>query len=151
MFSNWPEWLSKSPYVRRRVMKIWRVLLRMQRASLAYGMLVVRGKDDRVLLLASASGELQLPVKELDGWLPIATQIEEWLGKLLPHASKPCLVSIDGSPGREGVCFIYTAKFEDDTRRGSELWLEPNAAASALNRREGQLLLRCINIPLAAV
>ena len=62
---NWPEWLSKSPYVRRRVMKIWRALLRMQRASLALRDFGDTRKGRSHSSPGSASGELKLPAKEL--------------------------------------------------------------------------------------
>ena len=151
MLSNLPEWLSQSPRTRRKVMTLWRALLRVERARLAFGILVLCGKDDRVLLLPGTSGAPKLPVKELDGWVPIPKQIVAWLAELWPGASKPALVSIDGSAGREGVFFIYTARLQGDTPTGSELWLEPHAAACALENMERRVVLRCANIPLSGI
>ena len=76
MLSNLPEWLSQSPRTRRKVMTLWRALLRVERARLAFGILVLRGKDDRVLPSPEPLAAPKLPVKELDGWVPIPTQIE---------------------------------------------------------------------------
>ena len=94
---------SRSPFIRRRVIKLWRVLLRVQRASLANAVLVLRRHDGHILVLPSPSGGLRLPVKQLDAWIPIATQVEAWLGQLLEEKSTPSLVAIDahrpkGSP-----------------------------------------------------
>ena len=49
MLSNLPEWLSQSPRRRRRMMTLWRALLRVQRARLAVWHLGTTRKDDRVL------------------------------------------------------------------------------------------------------
>jgi len=141
MFAQWPGWLSKSPSVRRRVIKLWRVLLRMQRATLANAVLVLRRRDGRVLVLPSPSGGLRLPVKQLDAWVPITTQVETWLGQLLPAYSMPSLVAIDGTPGQEGVTFLYAATTESlFAHGGDELWLETDVAASSLSGEDGRLL-----------
>jgi hypothetical protein len=144
MFSQWPTWLSRWPFVRRSVIKFWRVLLRIQRASLAKAVLVVRRQDDLILVFASPSGELQLPDKQLDAWVPITTQVEEWLDQLLPQASAPSLVSVDGTPGSEGVTFLYTAKGEAvHTQSGEGTWLHPDIAAVRLGSRDNRLLCLC--------
>jgi hypothetical protein len=143
MFAEWPSWLSRSPSIRRRVIKLWRVLLRMQRASLANAVLVLRRRDGRVLVLPSPSGGLRLPVKQLDAWIPIAAQVEEWLGELLQEKSKPSLVAIDGTPAEE-VTFIYVATAASPSAKtGDQLWLDTDVAASSLGNEDGRLLRLC--------
>jgi hypothetical protein len=152
MRSDWRETLSESPRIRRKVMKVWRALLRLERATLAYGILVLRRNDDRLLLLQSPTGESHLPFKELEGWSPIPDQIEDWLAELRPkEALKPKLVCVDGTPDHDGVCFVYTASIQDDTREGGELWLSPHEAASILGERERRLFQRCANIPSSSL
>jgi hypothetical protein len=144
MFAEWPSWLSRSPSIRRRVIKLWRVLLRMQRACLANAVLVLRRRDGRVLVLPSPSGGLRLPVKQLDAWIPIAAQVEEWLGELLQEKSKPSLVAIDGTPAEE-VTFIYvaTADASQSAKTDDQLWLDTDVAASSLRDEDGRLLRLC--------
>jgi len=144
MFSQWPTWLSRWPFVRRPVIKFWRLLLRIQRATLAKAVLVVCRQDDLILVFASPSGELQLPYKQLDAWVPITTQVEEWLDQLLPQASRPSLVSVDGTPGSEGITFLYTAKGAAvHTESGEGTWLHPDIAAVRLGSRDNRLLCLC--------
>jgi hypothetical protein len=134
------------------VMKVWRAVLRLERATLAHGILVLRRNDDRLLLLHSPTGESHLPIKELEGWSPICEQIGEWLAELRPkEAPRPTLVCVDGTPGHDGVCFVYTARIQDDTRRGGELWLAPHEAASILGERERRLVQRCANMPSSSL
>jgi len=143
MFAEWPSWLSRSPFIRRRVIKLWRVLLRMQRASLANAVLVVRRRDGRVLVLPSPSGGLRLPVKHLDAWIPIAAQVEEWLGQLLQEKSTPSLVAIDGTPAEE-VTFVYVATAASPSvKTGDQLWLDTDVAGSSLRDVDGRLLRLC--------
>ena len=67
----------------------WRVLLRVQRSTLASAVLVVRRHDGRVLALASTSGELRLPLKELDGWKAVPRKLRSgstsWWSKGKPR------------------------------------------------------------------
>jgi hypothetical protein len=143
MFAEWPSWLSRSPFLRRRVIKLWRVLLRMQRASLANAVLVLRGRDGRVLVIQSPSGRFQLPVKQLDAWIPIATQVEEWLHQLLQERPTPTLVAIDGTPAEE-VTFVYVATAAlPSVKTGDQLWLDTDAATSSLRNEDGRLLRLC--------
>ena len=144
MFSQWPTWLFRWPFVRRSVIKFWRLLLRIQRATLAKAVLVVCRQDDLILVFASQSGELQLPYKQLDAWVPITTQVEEWLDQLLPQASTPSLVSVDGTPGREGITFLYTAKGASvHTKSGEGTWLHPDIAAVRLSSGDNRLICLC--------
>jgi hypothetical protein len=107
MFNQWPSWLSHSPRVRRTVIRLWRVLLRVQRATLANAVVVIRRQDGRLLTVASTSGELKLPTKELDGWRAVTTQVDEWLEELQPSRT-PKLEAIDGRPGhfRCDLCLL---------------------------------------------
>ena len=79
MLDELNNWVFRSRFRRRALIKAWRMLLRAQRATLANAVLVVRRQDGWVLALASTSGELRLPLKELDGWKAVTTQVEEWL------------------------------------------------------------------------
>jgi hypothetical protein len=143
MFAEWPSWLSRSPFLRRRVIKLWRVLLRMQRASLANAVLVLRRRDGRVLVLPSPSGGLRLPVKQLDAWIPIAAQVEEWLSQMLQEKSTPLLVAIDGTPSEE-VTFVYAATAASPSAKtDDQLWLDTDVAASSLRDEDGRLLRLC--------
>jgi hypothetical protein len=145
MLSEWPGWISRYPAVRRPAIKLWRVLLRVQRATFANAVLVVRKSDGRVLVLPSSSGNLRLPVKQLHAWGPIPTQVEEWLEQLLHQRSTPSLVAIDGTPGQKGVTFLYAAILEAPMEKGDALWLEPDVAASGLGGNDSRLLLFCAN------
>jgi hypothetical protein len=94
--------------------------------------------------LPSLSGQLRLPERQLDAWIPITTQVEELLGQLTQERSTPSLVAVDGTPGREGVTFLYTAIVESALAgSGDELWLEPDIAASMLGSHDSQLLRLC--------
>ena len=61
MFDQWPRWLSRSPRIRRLAIKTWRLFLRVQRATLAKAVLVVRRQDGRVLTFSSGPGEHGYP------------------------------------------------------------------------------------------
>jgi hypothetical protein len=116
----------------------------MQRATFANAVLVVRRPDGRLLALPSPSGRLRLPDKQLDAWIPITTQVEEWLEQLLHQGSKPSLVVVDGTPGQKGVTFLYAATIESALAESSEeVWLEPDGAASGLSSKHSRLLLLC--------
>jgi hypothetical protein len=142
MLDKWGNWVFRSRFRRRTLIKAWRVFLRVQRATLANAVLVVRRQDGHVLGLPSTSGELRLPVKELDGWKEVTTQVEEWLEQLLRQRQTPKLVAIEGAPGRQGVTFIYCAEvgaaFPDDA---SGVWLAPEVALPTLPSGDHRLLL----------
>ena len=97
MLDELNNWVFGSRFRRRALIKVWRVLLRVQRATLANAVLVVRREDGWVLALSSTSGELRLPIKELDGWKAVTAQVEEWLEQLLQQRQTPKLVAIDGT------------------------------------------------------
>jgi hypothetical protein len=143
LFSERPVWISRHPALRRTAVKVWRGLLRMQRATFANAVLVVRNRDGRILVIPGPSGELQLPAIPLDAWLPIPTQVEEWLEQRLHRRPTPSLVATDGMPGPEGVTFLYAATLEAPSERGDELWLEPDVSAAALGGNDNRLLLLC--------
>ena len=141
MFDDWSGWFFRSPFRRRTLIRSWRVLLRMQRATLASAVLVVRGSDGNLLALPSSSGALGLPRKELDGWRPIGAQVEEWLDQILRQASKPKLQAIDGTPGRKGVTFLYSADVDASPPLAGCMWLDADLAPSALSAADQRLLL----------
>jgi len=141
MFDDWSGWFFRSPFRRRTFIRSWRVFLRIQRATLASAVLVVRGPDGSFLALPSSSGRLGLPRKELDGWRPIGAQVEEWLDRILRQASKPKLRAIDGTPGRKGVTFLYLAYTDASPPLANGMWLDADLALSALSVADRRLLL----------
>jgi len=141
MFDDWSGWCFRSPFLRRTFIRSWRVFLRIQRATLASAVLVVRGPDGSLLALPSSSGRLGLPCKELDGWRPIGAQVEEWLDRILRQASKPKLRAIDGTPGRKGVTLLYSAYTDASPPLANGMWLDADLALSALSVADRRLLL----------
>ena len=83
MFEQASEWISRSPRVRKIVIRIWRIFLRVQRATLAKAVLVARRQDDCVLAVATSSGELTLPSLDLTGWETVGKQVQAWADLLL--------------------------------------------------------------------
>lgn len=141
IFDDWSGWFFRSPFRRRIIIRSWRVLLRVQRATLASAVLVVRRPDGSLLAFPSSSGRLGLPRKELDGWRPIGAQVEEWLDQILRQASKPKLQAIDGTPGRKGVTFLYSADVDASPPDAGCVWLDADLAPSALSVADRRLLL----------
>ena len=88
--------------------------------------------------IASTSGELRLPLKELDGWKAVTTQVAEWLDQLVEQRQTPHLVAIEGT-ARQGVTFVYSAEVVRCITNG--IWLDADVAAPTLNQRDRQLLL----------
>jgi hypothetical protein len=118
------------------------VFLRVQRACLANAVLVVRNGEGRVLLVPAPSGGLQLPTREMNGWLAIGTQVSEWLAQLSPLSAHASLVAVDGTP-KSGLIFLYEAVFESESAGADKIWVEPHNAASILEHRHRRLLRRC--------
>ena len=142
MFDDWSDWLFRSRFRRRTIIKSWRVLLRMQRATLAYAVLIVHNKGDgSILAFPSTSGAVELPRKELDGRRPIGAQVEEWLDQILRQASQAKLQAIDGTPGRKGVTFLYSADIDAIPPGDDCMWLDAKLAPSALSVGDRRLLL----------
>jgi hypothetical protein len=142
MLDELNNWVFRSRFRRRALIKAWRMLLRAQRATLANAVLVVRRQDGWILALASTSGELRLPLKELDGWKAVTTQVEEWLERLLRLRQTPKLVAIDGTPGRQGITFIYCAEAgEAIPDHASGIWLDPEIALPTLPSCDRRLVL----------
>jgi hypothetical protein len=140
MFSQWPSWLSRSPRVRRAVIKIWRAFLRVQRATLANAVLVVRRQDDRVLAFtAEASGEFRLPSIELDGWRPVGTQVR--FNNLRRHSFRRHPNFRRLTEHRKGVTFLYSADVAGSPQEVGCTWLEAELAPSALSVGDRRLLL----------
>jgi hypothetical protein len=141
MFEQAPEWISRSPHIRKVIVKIWRALLRVQRSTLAHAVVVARRPDDRVLAVTSPSGELRLPSLELDGWEPVGTQVQDWVNGMLPRPRALKLQLIDGTPGREGVTFLYSVEVREPTEAADNTWLEAELAPSALSEEDRRLLM----------
>ena len=142
MLDEMNNWVFSSRLRRRTLFKAWRLFLRVQRATLANAVLVVRRQNGCVLALPSLSGEPRLPLMELDGWQAVTTQIEEWLEQLLQQRQTPKLVAIDGTPGRKGVTFIYCAEAGavcPDHAGG--VWLDPEIALRTLPSGDRRLLV----------
>jgi hypothetical protein len=142
MFEQWPSWIARNPMVRRTVIKLWRMLLRVQRSCLANAVLVVRSGEGRVLLVSAPSGGLQLPTRELNGWIVVGTQVSQWLAQLSPLATHASLVAVDGTP-RSGVTFLYEAVLETESAGADKVWIEPESAVSILDGNDRRLLGRC--------
>jgi hypothetical protein len=139
---KWHGWLFRSRFRRQSLMKFLRVFLRVQRATLANAILVIRRPDGCVLAFPSQSGELRLPFKELDGWKTVTSQVEEWLEQLLQPRQTPELVVIKGTPGRQGVTFLYSAEaISSVAKRTSGTWLNPEIALQTLTPADRDFLL----------
>jgi len=143
MFDDWGDWVFRSRFRRRTILKSWRALSRVHRATLANAVLVVRRGDGSVLTFSSTYGALALPRKELDGWQPIGTQVEEWLYQILQQASTFQLQAIDGTPGRKGVTFLYSADTGECPTEAGCTWLDAGLAPSALSEGDRRLLVMC--------
>jgi hypothetical protein len=141
MFEEAPEWIARSPRIRKIIVKIWRAFLRIQRSTLARAVVVARRQDDCVLAVATPSGELRLPSLELDGWESVGTQVQRWVDDMLRQPSKLKLQVIDGTPGKEGVTFLYSAQVPGALRDFGDTWLEAELAPSALSESDRRLLL----------
>jgi hypothetical protein len=142
MFEQAPEWISRSPRVRKIIIRIWRIFLRVQRATLAKAVLVARRQDDCVLAVASPSGELRLPSLELDGWKPVTAQVQTWIERVLRQSGELRLQFIDGTPGREGVTFLYSVEVGEPSQETDDTWLEAELAPSSLSEVDRHLLLK---------
>jgi hypothetical protein len=140
LFEQWPNWLARSRFLRRTAIKLWRMTLRMQRATPARAVVVLREGAGGILVTPSASGKLELPVIQLDAWTPITNQVQEWLEGL--QHSALALLAVDGTPGEEGVTFVYLATLNSvAAATGEELWLSPDEATSVLADKDRQRLL----------
>jgi hypothetical protein len=129
--------------MRRPVIRLWRKFERLKRATITKAVLVVRNDRGAVLLLPSSSEALRLPAEELHASEPIATQVEDWLHRLLHRCPPPSLVAIDGTPGR-GITFLYAATGEVNAGSGDQLWLDLEVAASSLGD-DSRLLRLCLD------
>jgi len=142
MFEQWPTWIARNRIVRRSAIRAWRVFLRVQRACLANAVLVVRSAEGRVLLVPSSSGGLQLPTREMNGWIAIGTQVGQWLAQFSPLPAQASLVAVDGTP-RSGVTFLYEAVLQTETVGADKVWVEPDSAESILSGNDRRFLHRC--------
>jgi hypothetical protein len=150
LFSERPAWIARNPAVRRIAVETWRRVLRMQRATAAKAVLIVKDKHGRILATRAASGALQLPAKPLDALLPITTQVEELIEQVLSGRVVPSLVAVHGTPSAEGLTFLYAATLNPSANRQGEIWLEPGVAAATLGGEDNRLLHRCASDSSAA-
>ena len=86
-------------------------------------------------------GELRLPYVELDGWEPVGTQVQMWISGMLRHPAKLKLAAIEGTQGRKGVRFLYSAEVRGLSSKIGYTWLEAELAPSALPVDDRRLLL----------
>jgi hypothetical protein len=115
----------------------------MQRATPASVAVVLRGNDGKVLVLSDASGAIQLPRKELNGWVNISDQVQDWVGELLGQPAAISLVTIEGACGE--VTFLYGANIDvPPAMSEAARWLEPDIAALSLRDDEAGLLRLCL-------
>jgi len=142
MFEQWPSWIARNPVVRRTTIKLWRMVLRVQRSCVANAVLVVRSGEGRVLLVSAPSGGLQLPTREMNGWIAIGTQVSQWLAQLSSFATHATLVAVDGTP-RSGVTFLYEAVLESESADADKVWVDPDSAVSILDCKNRRLLCHC--------
>jgi hypothetical protein len=138
------EWGASFPPVRRPIIRLWRKLERLQRATVSKAVLVIRSQSGRVLVLSSSSEPLRLPATELSPWEPVATQIAASLPSLLDQGARPSLVAIDGTPS-QGIIFLYAATAEIDPDASDALWLHADVALSSLAGEESRLLRLCLD------
>lgn len=143
LFSERPAWIARNPALRRIAVETWRSVLRLQRATLAKAVLVVKDKDGRILVTRTPSGALQLPAKVLDAQLPVTTQAEEVFEQVLHYRFTPSLVAIEGTPSAEGVTFLFAATFNPSAEGRDGIWLQPDVAAATLDDNDNRLLRRC--------
>jgi hypothetical protein len=144
MIAWWQSWVMRYPSIRRVAIKTWRVFLRMQRATTAQAVLILRRGDGRILALPTSSGKQRLPGVQLNAHIPILAQVEELGLQLTQQNPKPTLVAIDGTPGPDGVTFIFTATLETTVANyGDQIWLEPDVAAVSLGSSYYKLLGMC--------
>lgn len=149
IFTQWPSWLIRSPTLRRGLIKLRRALWRVERATFAEAILVAVGiEQDRVLAVRVPSG-VRLPCRQMDAWVPVATQIEVWITELLPSAPRPALVAVAGTPGRKGITFLYRVEIDESAAPpAGQLWLHRDAALSGLGDRERALAALCLGVTL---
>ena len=141
MFERAPEWISRSPRIRKIIVEIWRAFLRVQRSTVARAVLVATRHDDSVLVVATPAGELRLPCFELDGWQPVEAQVRTWINAMTANPVNLKLKAIDGVPGLEGVKVLYSAEMQGTSNEIGETWLDTEQAPSALHVDDRRLLL----------
>jgi hypothetical protein len=104
MFEQAPEWISRSPRIRKMVIKIWRIFLPLQRATLAKAVLIARRQDDCVRATTSFAG-FGLTSLELNGWKTVEAQVQEWANQTWRQPGSPQLLAIDGTLAERGSRF----------------------------------------------
>ena len=136
------ERLSKTPAVRRPIIKFLRILMRARRATFAHAVLIVRSSDGRILTFNSPSKGACLPRREIAPRISIQTQVESWLQEFSAYQAAPSLVAIKGVPSWEGLSFIYAVRIETVCSPANEaMWLDQKTAASVLSSIDYELLV----------
>ena len=124
-------------------MKVWRVFLRLQRATLARAVLLARRSDGAVLALSTDSNELMLPTKNLNGWEVVTTQVEDLVDDAISQRQTPRLVAVLGTPSRSGVTFVFSAEIPASASGEVEgIWLQRPATHPLLRASDRELLLK---------
>jgi hypothetical protein len=129
-------------------MQLYRRGWRVRRATLAKAVLVIQNDTGGVLMFPS-SGMLRLPFIDLHAWEPVTTQVEARVRQILNQYCNASLIAIDGTPGPDGVTFLYDATYEGDTSREGHFWIDPDVAVSRLNKADSRLLR--FRVPKGAV
>jgi hypothetical protein len=143
LLNGLPAWYSRTPSIRRPLTKLLRLHWRMQRATPASVAVVVHSNDGKVLVISDASGTVCLPRKELDGWINISDQVQDWVGEVLTQPAAISLVTIEGACG--DITFLYRANIDTPSAMSEAArWLEPDLAALRLRDDEAGLLRLCL-------
>lgn len=134
---------SRYPNLRRTLVRLWRGVWRIQRATPASAVILIRDSSGRVLVRRHQDA-VQLPAIALSAWDPVRAQVECVLKGLCrpPNAS---LIAIDGSIGPGGVTFLFGAIHTGGLHEGGGppkgfVWLEPNAALHCLTEADRRFL-----------
>jgi hypothetical protein len=142
------DWGSKHPKLRRPFMQLYRRWWRVRRATLAKAVLIIQNNTGGVLALPS-SGPLRLPFIDLHARDAITTQVEARVREILNQYCNASLIAIDGTPGPDGVTFLYGAAYEGDMSRERHFWFDPDVAVSRLSKADSRLLR--FRVPKGAV
>ena len=142
MVGKWRRWFFASRRRQRIAIKAWRIVLRLQRATLARVVLIARRSDGAVLVLSTDSNELMLPAKNLNGWEVVTTQVEDLLRQTLGQHQTPRLIAIQGTPSPAGVTFLFSAEISAPVlNRAESKWLHASIIPPLLSPSDRELLL----------
>ncbi len=130
---------SRYPKLRRALIRLWRNVWRMRRATLARAVVAIRDDSGRVLVLKQRDRVL-LPTLALNAWDSVGAQVEPVL-QALCRPRRVALVAIDGRVDAGGITFLYVATHSGGPSEGlgppeDFEWLEPNAALHRLSEAD---------------